>query len=163
MTTQHPRGSRPRAAWAAIAVLLSVAVLTGCTRLWERSDPCDPGSPAPVKTVTEPAVRQVGENDGNVGIIVTNSGPPTRVTVRVDDAVALDVELPDSVGCSHPPIYTYYYDLPPGNTDVIARAEGSKRKTAGLRVGKGMRWVLVMTQESFPVHLEVSRERPVFG
>lgn len=140
-----------------------VLLVPGCSTLWDRGDPCDPGAPAAVKTITSPALPQVAENEGKVGIIITNSGAPTRVTVRVDGEVALDVELPDSSGCSHPPIYTYYYDLPPGGTEVVARAEGGKRKTAGLRVGREMRWVLVMTQESFPIHLTVSRERPGFG
>ncbi len=138
-------------------------LLAGCSTLLAGDDPCDLTSPPSPRTLTEPAYPQVAEADGNVGIVVNNSGPPSRVTVRLDDEVALDVELPDSEGCAHSPVYSYYYNLQAGRVDVTAEGSDRRSKTERMLVDERIGWVLVTTQESFPMRLVVSRDRPVFG
>jgi hypothetical protein len=128
-----------------------------------QTDDCAVLSEVRPDVLTESAYPEVAEDEANTGVIVTNSGPATRVTVRLDDEVALDVELPGSNDCSHPPIYSYYYDLPARRFEVTAVSGDGKGKTESMLVGERTMWVTVTTQESFPLDLMVTRERPAFG
>ena len=146
------------------AALASVSLLlAGCSTLLGGDDPCDLTAPPSPKVLAEPGYQQVTEDEANVGILVNNSGPPSRVTVRLDDKVALNVELPDSQGCAHSPVYSYYYNLQPGRVDVTAASGDGRTTTEPMLVDARKRWVLVTTQESFPMRLVVSRDKPAFG
>lgn len=94
-----PALTRPVAALASLPMLLA-----GCSTFIEGDDPCDLNSPPSPKVLTQPVYPQVTEAHANIGIMVNNSGAPSRVTVRLDDKVALDVELPDSDDCAHSPV-----------------------------------------------------------
>ncbi len=151
-------GTRLAAAVVGVSMLLA-----GCSTLLAGNDPCDLTSPPSPKALTEPGHPQVTEPEANVGIVVNNSGPPSRVTVRLDDKVALDVELPDSDGCAHSPVYTYYYNLQAGRIEVTAEGNDGRSTTEPMLVDDRIKWALVTTQESFPMRLVVSRAKPGFA
>lgn len=98
---------------AAGVITLSL-LLSGCLGDFVAQDNCDLSSPPPVKTLSEPDHEQVSGVDANVGLVLNNSGPPSRVTVLLDEKTLLDVELPDDQDCVHSPVYSHYYRLPGG-------------------------------------------------
>ncbi len=153
-----PALTRVGAGLASVSMLLA-----GCSTFFDRDDPCDLTSPPSPKVLTEPGYPQVGEAEANVAIMVNNSGAPSRVTVRLDDKVALDVELPDSDGCAHSPVYTYYYNLQAGRIEVTAEGNDGRSTTEPMLVDDRIKWALVTTQESFPMRLVVSRAKPGFA
>lgn len=146
-----------------VALVSLGLVSSGCTSLWPmQTDDCAVLSEVSPEVLTESAYPEVPEGEANTGVVVTNTGPPTRVTVRLDDKVALDVKLPGSNDCSHAPIYSFHYDLPARRFDVSAESDDGKRNTESVLIGERTMWVTVMTQESFPIHLMVTREKPAF-
>lgn len=86
-----------------------------------------------------------------------------RVTVDFDGVRALDIELPDSHGCAHPPVFSFAFAIPPGQVAVDVRA-GDDISTEEVIVPEaGKRWVVVQTYDGLPVETSVWTEQPAFG
>jgi hypothetical protein len=75
----------------------------------------------------------------------------------------LDVRLPAGDDyCGHEPVFSYGLSLADGAHEVAADA-GGRKGNARLAVGEGRRWIVVMPQDGFPLHVDVSATRPGFG
>jgi len=151
--------------------LASLALLPlGCMNLDEMGDNpadeqgCAPQSESSAKELTQPDFPEVSSADASASIIITNpSAGSTRATVRFGDELALDVELAGSTNCSHEPLFSYHYDVPPGRYDVIVTTDDDRRKSDTMVVGEAKEWVTIQTQEGFPLYLTVTPTKPQFG
>lgn len=148
------------------AGLLSCALLaSGCSSSpTERVDECRDLTSTPAKVLTEPGLREVPEKEANLLVDLHSvSESAVRARLRIGDTLALDLELPASRGCSHPPVYSYSYRLPPGATEITAMTSQGQQKAMSLTMSGKKQWVVFMVQDGFPLHLEASRIEPAWG
>lgn len=133
----------------------SSGIMGGCTAAAER----------PAETVSRGQVDTVPERESNFVLDVTsNLESPVRVTVHVEDRVALDVRLPGTPsGCAHPPVFSYAYDLPHDEVTVAAVTDQGDRREATLTVGTARQWVVVQVQDGFPLAVDVWDSEPQWG
>lgn len=115
--------------------------------------------------LTEPELEEASQGQANVYIDVTSaSESPVRITMKIDDTMALDVEVPGTPSdCSHQPVYKYAYQLTPGQSTVTATTDQGQRQSIPVAIGTAERWLVLSVQEGFPLGLEVWREKPSWG
>lgn len=109
-------------------------------------------------------VAPAPEGNANVILKVTsNAESLERLRIEFDGVRALDVELPGSLGCSHPPVFTFGFDIPEGvlNVRVATGDDMSEKRFEVPR--EGTRWLVVQTYEELPLDTNVWIEEPQFG
>ena len=152
----------------AVLALFAVAVLPACSGEDRASRRFDCGKlladanarlrshPVEYTTVPEAEATVIAE-------AVSDAERVQRVTVDFDGVRALDVELPDSRGCAHPPVFSFAFAIPPSQVAVDVRA-GDDISTEEMIVPEmGKRWVVVQTYDDLPVETSVWTEQPAFG
>lgn len=109
-------------------------------------------------------VAPVPEGQANVILNLTSHARRVeRLRITFDAVQALDVELPDSLGCEHPPVFTFGFDVPEDTLDVRVSA-GDDVLEERLEVPReGTRWLVVSTDDGFPLRASVMDELPQFG
>lgn len=152
----------------AVLALFAVPVLPACSGEDRASQPFDCGQlvvDASARLQSHPAeYTTVPEAEATVIVeAVSDAERVQRVTVDFDGVRAVDVELPDSRGCAHPPVFSFALAIPPGQVAVDVRA-GDDISTEEMIVPEaGKRWVVVQTYDDLPVETSVWTEQPVFG
>lgn len=150
-----------------LAGAVVTSLVTGCSALTRQSaSTCSvDDEKRPATVVTEPEVAEVSEEASNLLVDVTSTrDEPVRVTVRFDDKLALDVELPGTPSvCAHQPVYRYAYQLPRGRARVTVSTDGGQRGETTPTVGGGKRWVVVQVQDGFPLEVDTWNTQPQWG
>lgn len=145
---------------------VTTCLLTGCTSLLGNSaDACSDPANRPAEVVTQPDLTEVSQSASNVDLQATSSlDERVRLTVRFDDAVALDVYLPGKPRrCTSWPVYQYTYRLPTGQAIVTATTDRGQREATTLTVAGHKRWVVVQIQDGFPLELDTWNSQPLWG
>ncbi len=129
------------------------------------SGPCDDVLDQPVTTVANAEIQQVPEGDANVVLDVTSSRQdPVRLTVHFDGRLALDVRLPaTSANCSHPPVFTFAYEMPDREVTIRATTDDKDRSKASLGLEAHTVWAVMQLQEGFPLEIESWESEPQWG
>lgn len=106
----------------------------------------------------------VPEGQANVILKVTSTARRVeRLRIAFDAVQALDVDLPDSLGCIHPPVFTFGFDIPEGTLSVRVSA-GEDASEERLEVPRiGTRWLVASASEKFPLETSIWVEEPQFG
>jgi hypothetical protein len=160
----RPRDVLRRAALA----LLAVAGLSACSgedRAFQQFDCGKLLVDAEARLRSHPVeYTTVPETEATVIVeAVSDAQRVQRVTVDFDGVRALDVELPDSRGCAHPPVFSFAFAIPPSQVAVDVRA-GDDISSEEMIVPKaGKRWLVVQTYDDLPVETSVWTEQPAFG
>lgn len=89
------------------------------------------------------------------------SDAPQRLVVEVDGDPQIDMAIPGSGGCTHPPVFTFGFDRPPGETAVEVRFGGSSASET-IEVVERPTWLVVQLSAS-ALDLSVWKSRPSFG
>jgi hypothetical protein len=147
---------------ATVGVL--AVLLAGCTATDRGVNSCgEPQHEAVVRN--QPDLDQVGQDEANLVVHVTSSlQESVRVTLSVDNAVALDVEVPGTTpGCSGVPVYVYRYRLPEGPATVTGQTGDGQRRATTVELGSDPRWIVVSVQKGFPLSVDVWEEEPNWG
>lgn len=148
-----------------IPIVIAALVATACSSQAGASscsvDPID----RPAEVVTQPQLAAVPERQSNLGLDVTStSRRPVRVTVTLDDRLALDVNVPGAGrDCAHRPVYRYTYRLPRGPATVTATTDQGQRDTTTVTVDGGARWIVLQVEEGFPLQVKHFGGRPGYG
>lgn len=85
-----------------------------------------------------------------------------RLVVDVDGKSEINIEIPGSDGCSHPPVLTFGFDAPPGQIDVEAQS-GNLSSSESVTVAERRPTWLVVQLADEEVITSVLDERPIFG
>jgi hypothetical protein len=152
----------------AVLALLAVAGLSACSgedRAFQQFDCGKLLVDAEARLRSHPVeYTTVPETEATVIVeAVSDAQRVQRVTVDFDGVRALDVELPDSRGCAHPPVFSFAFAIPPSQVAVDVRA-GDDISSEEMIVPKaGKRWLVVQTYDDLPVETSVWTEQPAFG
>jgi hypothetical protein len=152
----------------AVLALLAVAGLSACSGEDRASQQFDCGKllvDADARLRSHP-VEYTTVPEAKATVIVEAVSDAERVqpvTVDFDGVRALDVELPKSRGCAHPPVFSFAFAIPPSQVAVEVRA-GDDIAIEEMIVPKaGKRWVVVQTYDDLPVETSVWTEQLAFG
>lgn len=106
---------------------------------------------------TDPAPRLV--------VQVTNTQPSVeRIRLAFDREDALDIDLPAGSGCSHPAVFSFAYDLPPGPVAAELDLQGAASTSTIDLPESGTTWAVVQVQsERDWGDLTTYDERPMWG
>jgi hypothetical protein len=115
--------------------------------------------------MSRPQIPEVRETASNLVLDVTsNLEEPVRLTVHVEDRLALDVRLPGTPsGCTHPPVYSYAFDLPHEQVSLTAVTDEGDRSEASLDLGAARQWAVVQLEDGFPLSVDVWDSEPQWG
>ena len=148
-----------------IPIVIAALVATACSfQAGSSSCSVDP-TDRPAEVVTQPQLAAVSESQSNLGLDVTStSRAPARVTVSLNDRLALDIKVPAAGrDCAHHPVYRYTYRLPRGPATVTATTDQGQRDTTTITVDGGTRWIVLPVEEGFPLRLKHFGSRPGYG
>lgn len=154
----------PTAPLSVLATLLGV--LAACGGRTSGADaPCAGVEDQAVETITEAQIEKAPESRSDLVLDVSsNLEKPARLTVHLEGKLALDVRLPGTpASCSHPPVYSYAYDLPDREVTVTAITDYGERSTASLDLSDQREWAVVQLQEGFPLQIEPWDSQPQWG
>jgi len=146
--------------------LTALLVVTGLAASGCQSgDECASLTSAAAETVTAPELEHTPQAEADIVLVVTNAGAESsRLTVRIDGGMALDVRLPAGDDyCGHEPVFSYGLALADGAHEIQIDADGHRTRNSEVTVDDRRRWITVAVQDGFPVHVDASRARPAFG
>jgi hypothetical protein len=147
---------------------MAVAVLSACSADDRASQRFDCGKllvDADARLRSHPVeYTTVPEAEATVIVeAVSDAKRVQRVTLDFDGVGALDIELPDSRGCAHPPVFSFAFAIPPSPVAVEVRAGDDTAIEEMIVPEAGKRWVVVQTYDDLPLETSVWTEEPAFG
>lgn len=148
----------------AVPLLASLA-LTACAAEDEsqRADCAGAYDEAQVRARLDAFVT-LPENEATLVVTaVNNADHDERIGVSFDGVRVLDVELPGSRGCAHPPVFTFGFAPRAGDVTVEVRAEGATTTEVVPVADSTRRWLLIQTSAELPIQTSVLTEQPLFG
>lgn len=148
--------------WIAVLPLLLLPGVTGCSQSCE-----DFYSMESPEDEDLPTLQTVDEDEANLTLFVVGyNDRETPVTVTFDGEVLLTAslpEVPNSSSCGDSsPVFRYDFAVDDGPHQLAAE-DGEQDASLDIEARDRHLWVLLGSQDPFPLDLTLYRHRPQFG